>query len=65
MRYRVFSRTWWLPNPEWPNGFEPHLGRKTTLAYAGSETEAMEICANYIKRNKPGRLSRKAEYEEM
>lgn len=61
--YRVFSRTWWQENPNWPNGLEPSPGRKTTLCYVNTEEEAREQCAEYAKRHKPGRLSRKAEYE--
>jgi hypothetical protein len=64
MSYRIFSRTWWRRNPAWPNGLEPHAGRRTPLAYASTESEAREICAQYNKRNEQGRLSRKAEYED-
>jgi hypothetical protein len=65
MVYKVFSRTWWRPNPAWPNGLEPRAGRKTTLGYVGTEAEARELCAEYSRNYKPGRLSRKAEYEEV
>jgi hypothetical protein len=65
MSYKVFSRTWWRPNSGWPNGLEPFAGRKTTLGYVGTEAEARELCAQYAKRNKPERFSRKAEFEEV
>lgn len=63
MNYRIFTRTWWRNNPTWPNGLEPHPGRKTTLGYASTETEAREMCRQYNDTHNPGRLSRKAEYE--
>ena len=54
--YRAFTRTWWRNNDsgEWPNGLEPCPGRKTTIGKRLTEDEA----------HKPGRLSRKAEYEQ-
>lgn len=61
--FRVFTRTWWRNNPEWPNGLEPHAGRKYTLGLCNTEAEARDMCAEYAKTHKPGRLSRKAEYE--
>jgi hypothetical protein len=65
MAYRVFTRTWWKNNPSWPNGLEPCLGRKTTIAKrVQTEADARAICQRWNAENKPGRLSRKAEYEE-
>jgi hypothetical protein len=61
--YRIFTRTWWKNNPNWPNGLEPCPGRKTTLDFASTETEARAICQEYNAKHNPGRLSRKAEYE--
>ena len=26
--YDCFQRTWWKDNSDWPNGLEPHAGRK-------------------------------------
>lgn len=63
--YKVFHRTWWRDNPEWPGGLEPHVGRKTTLGYASSEDDARALCQEYNSTHEPGRLSRKAEYEEQ
>ena len=65
MSYRVFARTWWKENPGWPNGLEPCAGRKYTLRRkVGTEAEARQLCEEYNRSHRPGRLSRKAEYEE-
>lgn len=62
--YRVFVRDWWKPNPAWPNGLEPDGGaRKTTIGRGMTEEEARVLCERYARTHKPGRLSRKAEYE--
>lgn len=64
--YKVFTRTWWRNNPHWPNGLEPHAGRKYTIqANVKTEEEAQAICQRYNETHKSGRLSRKAEYEEQ
>lgn len=64
-KYRCFTRTWWRSNPKWPNGLEPHPGRRT---YAGhpanlTEDEARRYCRNWNAEHKPGRFSRKCEFE--
>ena len=65
MSYRVFTRTWWRYNPSWPNGLEPGAGRKTTInKRVSTEEEARNICKVWNANHKPGKLSRKAEYEE-
>ena len=64
-KYKVFTRTWWKNNPDWPNGLEPHAGRKTTIAPANSEEEARGICKRWNESHDPGRLSRKAEYTSI
>ena len=62
--YRVFVRNWWRVNPSWPQGLEPNGGaRKTTLARRCTEQEAQRIARQWNATHKPGRLSRKAEYE--
>ncbi len=60
--YRVFVRNWWriengvrVPNPG---------ARKTTLAKRCTYDEAYQMCQEYAKTHKPGRLSRKAEFEQ-
>jgi hypothetical protein len=62
--YNVFTRTWWKRNPSWPDGREPHLGRKKYLRRGVSYAEARQICKQYNDTHKPGPLSRKAEFEE-
>jgi hypothetical protein len=65
-KYRCFTRTWWRDNPDWPNGLEPGPGPKTTLKRDVVGVEAARaICLEYNDTHKPGRLSRKAEYEEQ
>tara|TARA_R110000851_G_scaffold174949_1_gene321146 strand:- start:711 stop:902 length:192 start_codon:yes stop_codon:yes gene_type:complete len=61
--FKVFSRTWWKENPDWPNGLEPSMGRKHTLDVVATEAEAVALCREYNKRPS-GRLSRKAEFED-
>lgn len=67
MAYRVFVRNWWKPNPAWPGGLEPDPGaRKTTIARSvETEEEARQLAKSYNSTRKPGRLSRKAEFEEI
>ena len=62
--YKAFTRTWWKHNKEWTNGLEPHAGRKCTIKKnIDTEEEAHSICQVWNANNKPGKLSRKAEYE--
>jgi hypothetical protein len=63
--YKVFHRTWWRENPDWPDGLEPHAGRKTVIGFAKGEKEAQAMCRKYNRENTAGRLSRKAEYEDV
>ena len=63
--YRVFVRNWWKLNSSWPNGLEPDpSAHKRYIAKNVGYDEARRICANYNKSHKPGRLSRKAEFEQ-
>ena len=64
MSCRVFTRTWWRDNPAWPDGLKPHPGRRTILQEHVTREEALAICDQYNNTHKPGRLSRKAEFEE-
>lgn len=63
-KYRTFIRTWWRENAAWPNGLEPAAGPKK---YTGNnypdEQSARLACQEYNRRNAPGRLSRKMEFE--
>lgn len=64
-RYKVFIRTWWKPNPDWPNGLEPGPGQKHHIAFDLTEREAIAKCSEWNATHKPGRLSRKAEYQQQ
>ena len=63
--YVVFHRTWWKNNPDYPNGLQPHAGRKTYLAKGLTESAARDMCRVWNANHKPGRLSRKAEYDTI
>ena len=63
-KYRVFHRTWWKRNKNWPDGKEPHAGKKHFVAWADTEAEARAICKRWNAAHDPGPLSDKAEYEE-
>jgi hypothetical protein len=62
--YNVFHRTWWKPNPKWPNGKEPHAGEKHYLLHNVDEESAVDFCKEWNERHDAGWLSDKAEYEE-
>lgn len=63
--YQVFIRNWWTENPDYPNGLEPRPGRKTIIDEVSTIEEAREIAQDYNATHDPGRLSRKAEFEEI
>lgn len=63
MAYRVFVRNWWSQNPD--GTLEPSPGTKRTKFITTVEQEAIDYCTNYNKTHKPGKLSRKAEFEEV
>ena len=68
-RFRCFTRAWWRRatqgEPGWPNNLVPNSGgRKTTFARCYTEDEARDICRTWNANHKPGRYSRKAEFEE-
>jgi len=63
--YKIFTRTWWKDNKNYPNGLEPCIGRSTTIARVQTEEDARLYCKEYNKTHKPGRLSRKAEYTRV
>jgi len=64
-RYAVFTRTWWKLNPAWPQGREPEMGKKHVLKRNLSWVEARELCTEWNRTHKPGKLSRKAEFEQQ
>ena len=64
--FRTFKRTWWIENPSWPKGLEPCAGDRAY--FKGSyktEAEARAFCQEWNRTHKPGRLSLKAEYEQV
>lgn len=66
-RYRCFKRAWWKENPSWPNGLEPCAGERTYFRGASFryENTAREFCQEWNASHEAGRLSLKAEYEEV
>lgn len=61
--YTVFVRNWWKRNPNWPDGLEPGPGPKKVIRRGVESIEkARRICEEYNRENKPGKLSRKAEF---
>jgi hypothetical protein len=63
--FRTFTRAWWRENPAWPNGREPHAGRRTYHGRYYNEDEARAACQEYNATHEPGPLSIKMEYEEV
>jgi len=65
--FHIFHRTWWINNPEYPDGLEPGAGKKTTISYVNSIEEARDACEewndDYAREHASNRLSRKAEFE--
>ena len=64
MTYRVFHRTWWKENKDWPNGLEPDAGTKHHIIEVETIEEAKKECREYNRTHSPGRLSDKAEFEQ-
>lgn len=63
MSYQVFIRNWWRQGPD---GLEPDpTARKTHYTYASTEDEARAIAQEYNRTHTPGKLSRKAEFQEV
>lgn len=66
-RYRVFTRTWWAPNSNYPNGREPCAGKRRYNGHPKRLTllEAIRYCKDWNASHDPGPMSRKAEFEEI
>ena len=67
--YRIFTRTWWVHNDDFPNGLEPCPGKKRTIAHASTLKRAREICADYnrttaVSTKYNRELGMKAEFEK-
>lgn len=64
--YYVFTRTWWIENPSYPNGLEPHAGKKRVIKRnVKTYDEARQICKAWNAKHDPGRYSLKAEFDEQ
>lgn len=63
--FRTFTRTWWRENPAYPNGLEPHAGKRTYHDDYDTEDEARAARREWNAKHKPGRYSRKMEFEEV
>lgn len=62
--YKTFIRSWWKENPAWPNGLEPCAGPKKYTGNTYHDEESARLaCREYNRRNAPGRLSVKMEFE--
>ena len=61
--FDVFVRNWWRNNPDWPNGLEPCPGKRLYKARNVTYEVARAMCEEYNRTHKPGRLSRKCEFE--
>lgn len=68
-KYDVFVRTWWRrAKPEdgrWPNNLVPCPGKRRYLARNVSYSIAKQMCEEWNKEHKPGRYSRKAEFQSV
>jgi hypothetical protein len=67
MMYRVFKRTWYRENPSWPTGLEPCAGKRRYFRGKkfDTEAEARAFCMAWNDENPRGRLSLRAEFEEV
>ena len=64
-KFKVFHRTWWRHNPDWPDGLEPCPGRMRHIGYASTLDEAREMCRLWARDHAPGKLADKAEFMEV
>ena len=74
-KYRIFHRTWWKENPEWPKGLEPHRGKSRKVGEADTREEATTMCTEWdaARKSRFGktafarmeRLSDRAEFEAI
>lgn len=65
MRYRTFIRNWYRVNKNWTGGLEPHIGRSIQHRTHDTREEARAECDKYNDTHKPGKLSRKMEFEAI
>ena len=62
-RFRVFHRTWWRENADWPDGREPGVGESHHVAWASTEAHARHLCRRWNAAHPEGPLSDRAEFE--
>jgi hypothetical protein len=62
-RFRVFHRTWWRKNADWPDGREPGVGKSHHVGWANTEAHARHLCRRWNATHTPGPLSDRAEFE--
>ena len=65
MKYRIFHRTWWKHNKNWPDSREPCAGKQIFVSWADTELKAQELCMQWNLNHKQGLYSDKAEYSEV
>ena len=63
--YKVMLTTWWMPNPAYPGGREPHYSVIRIIGYFDTEAEAVAKCHEYNSTHEPGPWSIKAEWERI
>jgi hypothetical protein len=63
--FKVYHRTFWKENLSWPEGREPRIGKSYFVDEVETEKEARELCAAWNRTHEAGKLSDKAEYEEI
>ena len=61
--YRIFHRTWWVDNKNWPTNLEPCIGESTIIQErVPSIDAAIRICTEWNETHAEGRLARRAEF---
>lgn len=60
--YTVFTRTWWKSNKNYPNGLEPHMGKRKVIRKGLSIEQARKECEQWNNNNPAGKYSRRAEF---
>lgn len=63
--FKIYHRTWWKHNKQWPNGLEPCIGKSHFIGKCYDEKTARTLCQQWNDNNESGELSDKAEYEEI
>ena len=64
-KYKVFHRTWWKYNRDYPDNREPNLGKEKFISWAYSYESAQDICRVWNANHDPGKYSDKAEFYQV